>query len=72
MVDAAKGKDSRKLYLYSAHDLTLVNVLRAMGFTNELFKPDYGAALIFELLAGEGDRDLEVQVCFTFKQCQQF
>lgn len=47
------GENEMKLYLYSAHDITLVNVLRAMGFTEELFKPDYGAALIFELLLSE-------------------
>lgn len=51
-------KSRRKTYLYSAHDTTLVNALRTMGFTNELFKPDYGATLIFELhsiIAGQSE-----------------
>ncbi|XP_011310807.1 lysosomal acid phosphatase isoform X2 [Fopius arisanus] len=66
MMRVRNGEDERKLYLYSAHDITLVNVLRAMGFTEELFKPDYGAALIFELVLSEdleeGERALEVKV----------
>ncbi|XP_012150040.1 lysosomal acid phosphatase [Megachile rotundata] len=43
------GDDTRRAYFYSAHDTTLVNLLRTMGFTNEYFKPDYGAMLIFQL-----------------------
>ncbi|XP_057333865.1 lysosomal acid phosphatase-like isoform X2 [Microplitis mediator] len=64
MMLSRNGHDKIKLYLYSAHDITLVNVLRAMGFTNELFKPDYGAALIFELVLAEDfeENDLEVHV----------
>lgn len=66
MMRARNSQDERKLYLYSAHDITLVNVLRAMGFTEELFLPDYGSALIFELVLSEdleeGDHELEVKV----------
>ncbi|XP_063981893.1 lysosomal acid phosphatase-like [Diachasmimorpha longicaudata] len=66
MMRARNDQHERKLYLYSAHDITLVNVMRAMGFTEELFKPDYGAALIFELVLSEdmeeGEHDLEVKV----------
>ncbi|KAG8038771.1 hypothetical protein G9C98_000326 [Cotesia typhae] len=64
MMSARNGHDKIKLYLYSAHDFTLVNVLRAMGFTNELFKPDYGAALIFELVLSEyvEENNLELNV----------
>ncbi|XP_044587572.1 prostatic acid phosphatase-like isoform X3 [Cotesia glomerata] len=64
MMSARNGHDKIKLYLYSAHDITLVNVLRAMGFTNELFKPDYGAALIFELVLSEyvEENNLELNV----------
>lgn len=59
MKRSQNGEDNMKLYLYSAHDITLVNVLRAMGFTEELFKPDYGAALIFELILSEDRVDHE-------------
>ncbi|XP_076657121.1 putative achaete scute target 1 [Halictus rubicundus] len=49
MRDAEAGKDTRRVYLYSVHDITLVNLLRTMGFTSEYFKPGYGATLIFQL-----------------------
>jgi hypothetical protein len=35
------------LYLYAAHDLTLVNILRALGYKSML-KPGFGASLVFE------------------------
>lgn len=56
------GTDTRKLYLYSAHDLTLVNLIRTMGFTDDLIRPEYGAALIFELRTMDGGQDHEVKV----------
>ncbi|XP_026465291.1 prostatic acid phosphatase-like [Ctenocephalides felis] len=34
--------------VYSAHDVTLVNFLRALGY-DELLKPDYGATIALEL-----------------------
>ncbi|XP_076547283.1 prostatic acid phosphatase-like [Osmia lignaria lignaria] len=43
------GEDTRRAYLYSAHDITLVNLLRTMGFTKEYLKPAYGAMLVFQL-----------------------
>jgi len=50
----------KRSYFYSAHDITIVNVMRTMGFTNELLKPDYGAALILELHLAETDREVKV------------
>ncbi|XP_015588094.1 prostatic acid phosphatase isoform X2 [Cephus cinctus] len=64
MMETRTKDNWRKLYLYSAHDITLVNVLRTMGFTNELFKPDYGAALIFELHLVNGGQSHEVKVLY--------
>lgn len=54
-------KPDRKLFLYSGHDLTLVSVIRALGF-EEGFKPEYGASIIFELHQplDEGDHLVEV------------
>ncbi|XP_047362325.1 lysosomal acid phosphatase-like [Vespa velutina] len=49
MQESQIKKDSKKAYFYSVHDVTLVNLLRTMGFTNELFFPEYGATIIFEL-----------------------
>lgn len=54
----------KKMYLYSAHDLTLVNMLRAMGFTRELFKPNYGASLIFELHSTNESQVQEVKLMY--------
>lgn len=75
MMRARNGQDETKLYLYSAHDTTLVNVLRAMGFTEELFKPDFAAALIFELVLSEDveehDLELDVKVNITCSNCHR-
>lgn len=38
----------RKMFLYSGHDITIVSVLRALGF-EERIKPDPGASVIVEL-----------------------
>lgn len=43
-------KPSRKLYVYSGHDVTLVNVMRALDIIEQTSrKPDYSSALHFEL-----------------------
>ncbi|XP_025073737.1 lysosomal acid phosphatase-like [Pogonomyrmex barbatus] len=55
---------SKRSYFYSAHDITLVNVLRTMGFTNELLKPDYGATLILELYLTNNGADYEVKTLY--------
>lgn len=61
-MEETKTDSKRKSYFYSAHDITIVNVLRTMGFTNELFKPDYGATLIFELHLTNNGANQEVKV----------
>ncbi|XP_022921280.1 venom acid phosphatase Acph-1 [Onthophagus taurus] len=38
---------NRKLFLYSGHDLTVVSLMRILGF-NELIKPEFGASVIIE------------------------
>lgn len=37
----------RRMFIYSAHDITLINVLNTLGLSHDL-KPDYGAAFIIE------------------------
>lgn len=54
-------KPDHKLVLYSAHDITIVNVWRALGFT-DLIKPDYGASLVFELHTTRSGTSYEVKV----------
>ncbi|XP_032668207.1 lysosomal acid phosphatase-like [Odontomachus brunneus] len=52
---------SRRAYFYSAHDITIVNTMRTMGFTSKRLKPDYGATFILELhLADNGDQEVKM------------
>lgn len=62
MAQRRNGTDNHKLYLYAAHDLTQVTVMRAMGIMDEDLRPEYGAALIFELHTVDGGQDHEVKV----------
>ncbi|RLU17240.1 hypothetical protein DMN91_011309 [Ooceraea biroi] len=59
MEDVATNSNPKRSYFYSAHDITIVNVLRTMGFTNELLKPDYGATLIFELYTADNGEEVK-------------
>ncbi|XP_071648410.1 lysosomal acid phosphatase-like [Temnothorax longispinosus] len=64
MEENRNGPKPKRSYFYSAHDITIVNVLRTMGFTNELFKPDYGATLILELHLVNNGADQEVKALY--------
>lgn len=57
-------KPPRKLYIYSGHDVTLVNVMRALDIIPQTsIKPDYASALHFELHRNpELESDMEVKV----------
>lgn len=52
--------EENKMFIYSAHDVTLVNVWRTLGFI-EMLKPEYGASLLFELHSVKGA--YQVKVC---------
>lgn len=54
-------KPNRKLFLYSAHDITIVNLWRALSF-REYFIPDYGSSLVLELHELSNSTDFEVKV----------
>jgi hypothetical protein len=56
-------KPDRKMMLYSAHDVTIVNVWRALGFT-DLIKPEYGASLFFELHTTRSGTNYEVKLLY--------
>uniref|UniRef100_A0A1B6CBF9 Acid phosphatase n=2 Tax=Clastoptera arizonana TaxID=38151 RepID=A0A1B6CBF9_9HEMI len=61
MIEKQNGRiPKNKMFLYSAHDLTLVNVWQAMGF-KQLLKPEYGAAIIVELHLVEGQYEVQMQ-----------
>lgn len=53
-------------YFYSAHDITIVNTMRSMGFTSKLLKPDYGAMLIFEVhLTNDEKQEVKVNLLIS-------
>ncbi|XP_011498654.1 PREDICTED: lysosomal acid phosphatase-like [Ceratosolen solmsi marchali] len=56
------GNANEKMFLYCTHDVHIVNVLRTMGFTNELFKLDFGVTLIFELLQTHKSQSQQVRI----------
>lgn len=63
MEESRSDPKPKRYYFYSAHDITLINVMRTMGlFANELLKPDYGATLILELHLANNEADQEVKV----------
>ncbi|XP_072755356.1 lysosomal acid phosphatase-like [Anoplolepis gracilipes] len=64
MEETKTDSKPKRAYFYSVHDLTIVDVLRTMGFTNELIRPDYGATLIFELHLINNSADQEVKVLY--------
>lgn len=49
-VKKSKGLESKAILVYSGHDLTLTNLMNALGFLEEMpaFQ-DYGATVVFEL-----------------------
>lgn len=58
-------KPARKLFIYSGHDVTLVNVMRALDIISQTSsKPDFASALHFELhhnpLAFDNDSEVKV------------
>lgn len=62
-----KLKPDRRLYIYSGHDVTLVNVMRALDIIPQTTKkPDYASALYFELHQNPLlEDDLEVKVTYS-------
>lgn len=40
-------RPDRNLFIYSAHDITLINFMRTLGLAHNL-KPEYGAAFVME------------------------
>lgn len=60
----------RKIFLYSAHDVTLVNVMNALGILDQTTNlPEYASALAFELHHSKyfSDADFEVKVRASYE-----
>lgn len=64
MEETVTNSKPKRFYLYSAHDITIINTMRTMGFTNDLFLPDYGAMFILEVHRANNRADPEVKVVF--------
>lgn len=56
----------RSIFLYSGHDVTLVNLMRALEIIDHTSgKPDFGAAIVFELHHSVTfEDDFEIKVYF--------
>lgn len=66
MVKKQNGSLPHNFAIYSAHDSTLVNVMRALNVDDQTTTiPDYGATLAFELHCRRDD-DCYVRVSGTF------
>lgn len=66
MNEMQNNQFKRRLFIYSGHDVTLINTMRALDIVSQTSrKPDYGSALYFELHQNPNfDNDLEVKVYF--------
>lgn len=63
----------RNIFIYSAHDVTLVNTMRALNISDQTSrKPDYAATLAFELHQGlleNRPSEYSVKVCKLLTLC---
>lgn len=69
----AKGTllPDRKIFIYSGHDLTIVSLLRTMGFDNYA-NPGFGAILLIELYcSNEHGHAVKVRLYYSFEQTIQ-
>lgn len=65
-------KPNRKLYVFSGHDVSLVNIMEAMNISAQTTdKPDFGATLYFELHRSTSSSQLEVKVSCRLKQIKK-
>ncbi|KAH8382152.1 hypothetical protein KR009_002078 [Drosophila setifemur] len=65
----------RKIFLYSAHDVTLVNVMNALGILDQTTNlPEYSSALAFELHHSKyfSDGDFEVKLVYYYNSEDKF
>lgn len=64
----------RKIFLYSAHDVTLVNVMNSLGILDQTAKlPEYASALVFELHHSSlFQDDFEVKIVYYYNSDDKF
>ncbi|XP_031618760.1 lysosomal acid phosphatase isoform X2 [Contarinia nasturtii] len=68
MLQLKNNQNQRNIFIYSGHDVTLVNTMRALDVISQTTKkPDYTSSLHFELHQNPTlDNDLEVKIFFGF------
>ncbi|XP_050081633.1 lysosomal acid phosphatase [Anopheles aquasalis] len=64
----------RNIFIYSGHDVTLVNLMRALGVIEQTTgKPDFAATLVFELHHSiTFDDDFEVKIVYFFNSDDKY
>ncbi|CAD7084339.1 unnamed protein product [Hermetia illucens] len=69
-----KLQPDRKVFLYSAHDVTLVNVMNSLGILDQTAaRPDYASALVFEMHHSNYYKDdFEVKIVYYFNSEDKF
>ncbi|GAB0097757.1 lysosomal acid phosphatase [Sergentomyia squamirostris] len=74
MVKKRSGLQNRSIFIYSSHDVTLVNFMRAIGIINETSrKPDYAATIVVELHHSViYEDDFEVKIVYYFNSEDKF
>uniref|UniRef100_A0A1L8DYX7 Putative lysosomal & prostatic acid phosphatase n=1 Tax=Nyssomyia neivai TaxID=330878 RepID=A0A1L8DYX7_9DIPT len=74
MVKKLNGLQHRSIFVYSAHDVTLVNFMRAIGVIEETAKmPEYAATIVVELHHSViYEDDFEVKIVYYFNSEDKF
>lgn len=64
----------RNIFIYSGHDVTLVNFMRALNIIDQTTgKPDFSAAIVFELHHSiTFDDDFEVKIVYFFNSDDKY
>lgn len=75
-MEAKKRKlnPDRKIFLYAGHDVSMVNVMNAMGILDQTAKlPEHSSALVFELHHSSLYKDdFEVKIVYFFNSEDKF
>uniref|UniRef100_A0A1B0CQF8 Uncharacterized protein n=1 Tax=Lutzomyia longipalpis TaxID=7200 RepID=A0A1B0CQF8_LUTLO len=74
MVKKLNGLQNRSIFVYSVHDVTLVNFMRAIGVIEETAKvPEYAATIVVELHHSViYEDDFEVKIVYYFNSEDKF
>jgi len=60
------GKETRKFYYYSGHDINIANILNTFGLFDPPHPPEYSSALIFELYQRPNTQEYIVKLLYKY------